>query len=200
MEISGMFLSVSTACFTCPTILVCYRRNPPLKGAGDGKQSDRPHMIYNNISLHGIKPENTFCIFVCTPRMGHSVKMVACFFRVGMPVIQKQIMKHAGSGRRPCIQPEKFTPLVIIICHIHAVLIAVCTAVVRISLHSKHRGMLCNICDFPVEFILPASAHVPKFFCCPYTESMYHVSVLLVTVHSVHISHYSTKKEKVVFI
>ena len=71
---------------------------------GNTKQRNRPHVTIYNILFRWIQIKNFSCIYQRLLGMRQSMKMISGLFRMLMPVILEQVMKHPASRRRLIIQ------------------------------------------------------------------------------------------------
>ena len=89
--------------------------------------------------------------------MSQTVEIIARFFRVGVPVVEKEVVQHSCARRGNRIQMEKTAPAIVAESHVETVLIAVCMSVVRVQFHAQHHGMARNVLDAGIEIIAPVS-------------------------------------------
>lgn len=155
MKIYGNVPLFSTTCLTGPAILVCQRRNPSFFCPRHPKKCHRPHVIPNNIYFYLIQLKKFARILIRFLRMCDTMKPIARLRRMGMPIIQEQVMEHPASCCRLSIQFQEAAPLIVIVCHVHTMLIAIRAPVMGIKLHPKHNRMPRNILYFLIKFILP---------------------------------------------
>ena len=95
--------------------------------------------------------------------MRKSVELFSGFFPMSMPVVEKKIVKHSGSGRGSAVQIQRPAPFVVEIGYMAAVVIAVRSSVMGIILHLLYSRMIQKIFYTAVELAEPCQMTFSSF-------------------------------------